>query len=67
MIANVPHVGCSQQRIADGMYQHVGITVAQQTLAVFQFDASYPKITIFNQLMNVVAEANSYFHIVLYL
>ena len=31
VIAYVPHIGCSQHRIADGMDEYIGVAVAKQT------------------------------------
>jgi hypothetical protein len=35
MVAYVAHVGSTQYGVADGMYQYVGIAVAQQPILVF--------------------------------
>ena len=48
MIAYITHVGSSEQGIADGVQQHVSIAVTQQSLTVFNLDATHPKVTAFN-------------------
>ena len=48
VIANIAHVGGSEQGVADGMQQHVGIAVAQQSFTMFDLDTAHPKITAFN-------------------
>ena len=42
MIADVAHIGGTQQGIADGVQQHIGITMTQQALTMFDLDAAHP-------------------------
>ena len=48
VIADVAHVCGSQQGVADGMQQHVGIAVTQETLTVFNLDAAHPEVAAFH-------------------
>ena len=42
VVANVAHVGSAEQRIADGMNQHIGVAVAEQTQCVVYLYAAQP-------------------------
>ena len=42
VIANVAHVGGTEQRVADGVQQHVGVAVTQQTEGVVDSNAAHP-------------------------
>jgi hypothetical protein len=42
MIAYVTHIGGTKQGVANGMYQHVGIAVAQQSEMVLKLNAAHP-------------------------
>ena len=48
VIADVAHIRCSQQGIADGVQQHVGIAVTQEALTVFDLDAAHPEVAAFH-------------------
>ena len=60
MVADVAQVGSSEQCVADGMNEHVGIAMAQQPQLMLYLDAPQPEVAIFHQLMDVVTHANSY-------
>ena len=62
MIAYVTHIGGTKQGVADSMYQHVGIAVAQQSEMVLKLNAAHPQFTTFHQLVNVVSHSNTYIH-----
>ncbi len=55
MIADIAQAGSSQQRIADGMEQYIGIAVAQRTFVVGDFNPANHQISSFNQLMKINA------------
>ncbi len=61
MITDVAHVGGSKNGVANGMDEHIGIGMAEQTEGVVNLDAAEPEVAVGNQLVNVVAEADSYF------
>ncbi len=67
MVTYVPHVGGAEQRVADGMYQHVCVTVAKQSLAMVNLYSPKPQVTSFHQLMDIIAHAypqlDSFLHI----
>ena len=42
MKANVPESGCAQQGVADGMQEHIRITVAQATFVIRDPDPADP-------------------------
>ena len=62
VVTDVAHVGGAKQGIADGMYEHIGITVAQKALGVLQADASKPEVAAFYKLVYVESESYSDFH-----
>jgi hypothetical protein len=66
MIADVAHVGGSQQGVADGVYEHVGIAMAQQTELMLQADAPNPQFASLDKAMNIESHSYSY-HIVTFL
>ena len=59
MVANVSHVGCSKERVANHVDEHIGIRMAHCTFAVGNANASQPKFMGFTQLVDVVAKAYS--------
>jgi hypothetical protein len=48
MVAYVAHVGSTQQCIADGVQQHVGIAVAKQSFTMFYLYAAHPQVAALN-------------------
>ena len=60
MVANVTHVGSAQYRVTNGMYQHIGIRVSQQAVALGDFHAAKPKRPVRSELMDVIPESDSY-------
>ena len=48
VVADVAHVGCAQKGVADGMQQHVGIAMAQQSLTMLNLDATHPEVAAFH-------------------
>ena len=62
MITDVAHICRAQQSIANGMYQHIGIRMPQQTFLMLQADASQPQFTSFHQAVYIITEAYPYFH-----
>ena len=62
MIAYVAHIGRPQQSITNGMYQYIGIRMAQQALLMFQAYAAQPKFTPFYQTMDIETKTNPYIH-----
>ena len=63
MIADVAHVRSSEECITDGMYKHIGITVAEKSAAIIKADASEPQLSASHHLMDVISKAYSYLHI----
>ena len=62
VIANVAHVGSSEECVADGMYQHVGIAVAKESQRMFYLDAAHPEVAAFHQLVDIVSHSYAYIH-----
>ena len=71
VVADVAHVGGPEQGVADGMQQHVGITVAQQAKAhplpmrgeiEWNLDASHPQLASLNNAMDVITESYTNIH-----
>ena len=63
----------SKEEIAEGhqlkiltynveMYQHISITMSQQSQSMFQFDSTKPQFTSFYQSMDIISESDSYLH-----
>ena len=62
MITNVTHIGGTQEGIAYSMYQHVGITVTQQSQLMLYLYSTHPQVATFHQLMNIKPKTNSNLH-----
>lgn len=56
MIANVSHIGCSEQGITNGVDEHVGIAMAKQAKLMINFYAAKPQLTSFDEFMNIITE-----------
>lgn len=63
VVADVAHVGCTKYGIADGMDENVSVGMAEQSMCVLQFDATEPEVASFNKFVDIVAEADFYFHL----
>lgn len=57
MVADVAQCGGTEQGVADGVDEDVGIAMAKQTMRVGDEDASEPQFAPFNELVDIVAEA----------
>ena len=66
MIADVTHISSSKNGVADGMNENVCIGMAEQSVCVLQLDSAEPEVASFNKFVDIVAEANSYLHVVVY-
>ena len=53
MIADIAHIGCTQQGVADGMDEHVGIAMAQKSHGVRNTDTAKPQFAIGHQPVDV--------------
>lgn len=62
MIANVAHIGSAEQRVADGMYKHVGIAVAKQSHTVFYLYTSEPQFAALNESVYIKSKSGSNLH-----
>ena len=60
VITDIAHIGRAEQGVADGMDQHVGITVPQQSRAVLDTYAAEPQLTPFGQSMYVISESDTH-------
>ena len=63
MVADVAHIGCSEDGVADSMDENVSVGMAEQSMCVLQFDATEPEVASFNKFVDIVAEADFYFHL----
>src|SRR6476660_4171250 len=63
MAPEVPLAHGSQERIARGMHQRIGIRMADETLSVRDLHASQNELASFSQRMDIVTDAD--FHAVL--
>lgn len=61
MITDVAHVCRTQQRIADGVNQHIGIAMPQQTFLMLKPDASQPQFAPFDQPMDIESKPTRIF------
>ena len=46
------------------MYQHISITMSQQTQLMLQANAAYPQLSSLYQLVDIISHSNAYHHIV---
>lgn len=61
MISDITHVGGAQQGIANGMYQHIGIAVAQQSQFIIYLDSSQPQVAVNHQLVDIISNPTRIF------
>ena len=59
MVADITHVGSTEDGVADGVDEYVGIAVAEKPQGVFKFDAANPEFAAWCELMDVVAHPNT--------
>lgn len=62
MITDITHIGCTQQGITNGVNQHVGITMAEQTQLIIYLDTTQPQVTVLYQLVNIVSKSYTNIH-----
>ena len=60
MLADVAEAGGAQQRIADGVQQHVGVRMAVEALLVLDLDTADHELAAQHQRMHVEALADSH-------
>ena len=63
VVAYVSHVGGTQQRVANGMYQHISVAVSQQSQRIIQLDATKPQFPLWHQTVHVISKTYPDFHI----
>ena len=61
VVADVSHVGGSENGIANGMDEHICIGMTKQSEGVVNLDASEPKVATFGELVNIETKSDSYF------
>ncbi len=66
VIADVAQVGSTEQRVADGVDEHVGVAVSQQSFAMFDLDAAEPEVAAFDELVDIVAHAHTRYIVALH-
>ena len=59
MISDITHVGGAQQGIANGMYEDIGVTVAEKPVGVGNGDAAERKGAVGNKAVDIIAKACS--------
>ena len=59
VIAYVAQIGSTEQCVADGMDEHVGIAVTEQPEAVFDLDAAEVEAASFNESVYVVSHSDA--------
>ena len=64
VVADVAHVGGTEDGVADGMDEDIGIGVAKQSEGVLYLDAAEPQGATFHQLVDIEAKADAGFHLV---
>ena len=62
VVTDVAHVGCPKQGIADGMNQHIGIAMPEQSQRMLEAYATQPQFASLYKLVDVIAETNTKFH-----
>ena len=63
VVAYVSHIGGTQQRVANGMYQHISVAVSQQSQRIIQLDAAKPQFPSWHQTVHVISKTYPDFHI----
>ena len=63
MIAYVAHVCRTEQSVAYGMYEHVGVAVTEQSELVVELYSTEPEVAAGHKFMHVETESYTYFHI----
>ena len=63
VVANVAQVSSAEKRVAQGVYEYVGVAVAQQTEGVAYFYASQPQGAATDEAMHVEAHTDTYVHV----
>ena len=59
MIANVAKVGGTEQSVAEGVDEHVGITMSQEPQRVGYLHTAYDEFAAFDKAVNVEAKTYS--------
>lgn len=59
MAADVAQGGCTEQGIANGMYENVGVTVAEEPVGVGNGDAAEREGAVGNKAVDIIAKACS--------
>ena len=59
MIAYVAHVGCTEQRITNGVDENVGITVSEESEGMLNLYATEIKVASFYEFVYVVSHSDA--------
>lgn len=59
MVADVTHIGRTQQGIAHGMYQHIGIAVSEQAVSMVNLYTAHPEFAALYELVHIETETYS--------
>ena len=57
-LANIAFSNCTQNRVANGMHQHIRIGMSVQTFAVRNFHAAQNKASSFDERVNIITDSN---------
>ena len=60
VITDIAHIGRAEQGVTDGVNQHVGIAVSQQSCAVFDTYATEPQFAPFGQRVYIISESDTH-------
>ena len=63
MVADVAEIGGAEQRIADGVNEHIGIAVAEESECVLNVHTAQPQVATFDETMHVVTVTYSDVHV----
>ena len=59
LIPDITQVRRTQKRIADCMYEHIGIGVPRKAIFIRDFHSANPQVAVLHEFMNIYTKANS--------
>lgn len=60
VVPDIPHIRCPKESVANSMYQHVSITMAQQTVCMLYLYSTQPQVATFYKLVDIISHSYSY-------
>ena len=60
VVPYIAHIRRPKESIANSMYQHVSITMAQQTMCMLYLYSTQPQVATFYQLVDIISHSYTY-------